>query len=195
MPIDKVKPLKIEDTTSGSDLDMMPKEADPTEDYVASKGIAFENSDNTTIQGDSGVMKFKDTDVTTEVSLQELVSSASPGFLLTLPGNNPSGSWADVGSGVPSNRTGIPILQNNPELTAVAVYNETDPNTYSIEVYEHDGTTFTLITTVSVTAARGTTTVLLSPISLTQGKELAAKVSSGSVKNGVITCILGGDVI
>lgn len=192
--VDKVKPLKIEDTTSGTEFDMVPTETNPSEDYLAAKGIAFENSDNTTIEGDSGVMKFKDTDVTTQVSLQELVSSASPGFLFAFPGNNPSGSWAEI-YGVPSNRVGIPILQNNPELTAAAIYNETDPNTFSVEIYEHDGTVFTLITTISVTSDRGITSVFGSPFTLTQGKELAAKVSSGSVKNGILTCILSGDVI
>jgi len=193
--VDKIKPLKLEDPSNGTEFDMVPTETNPTEDYIASKGVAFENSDNTTIQGDSGVMKFKDTDVTTEVSLQELVSSASPGFVLTFPGNNPSGSWAEVGSGVPSNKTGLPILQNNPELTAAAVYNETNPNTFDVEIYEHDGATSTLITTLSVVATRGITTVFPTPFSLTQGKEISAKISSGSAKNAVLTCILGGDVI
>ena len=192
--VDKVKPLKIEDSTSGTEFDMVPTETDPTEDYIASKGIAFENSDNTTIQGDSGVMKFKDTDITTEVSLQELVSSASPGFIFAFPGNNSSGSWAE-GSGIPSNKTGIPILQNNPELTATAAYCENNTATFTLEIFEHDGTTFTSITTISVTSARGKTTVYGTPFTLTQGKELAVQVTSGSIKNGIVTLILGGDVI
>lgn len=72
--VDKVKPLKIEDTTNGSSLNFAPKEANPDEDFLAAKGIAFENSDNTTIRGDIGVMKFKDSVVTTEVDLEDLVN-------------------------------------------------------------------------------------------------------------------------
>lgn len=192
--VDKVKPLKIEDSISGTEFDMVPTETNPAEDYVAAKGLALENSDDTTIRGDSGVMKFKDSDITLEVSLQELVSSASPGFIFSFPGNNPTGSWAEV-YGVPSNRVGIPILQNNPELSAAAVYNETDPNTFTIEIFEHDGTTFTSVTTLTVTSSRGNTIVYATPFTLTQGKELAVQVQSGSVKNGIVTLILGGDVI
>ena len=43
--VDKVKPLKIEDTSSGTELDYLPREADPSEDYLSSKGLAFENLD------------------------------------------------------------------------------------------------------------------------------------------------------
>jgi hypothetical protein len=39
---DKVKPLKIE---TGSDTDYLPTETDPNEDYLATKGIAFNNLD------------------------------------------------------------------------------------------------------------------------------------------------------
>ena len=57
----KVKPLKIEDTTSGGDLDMIPHEADPTEDYLAAKGVAFENKDTTLIDTDgSDNIQFTD---------------------------------------------------------------------------------------------------------------------------------------
>lgn len=76
--VDKVKPLKIETDADGTEIDFVPTEADPTEDFVAVKGIALENSDDTTIRGDAGVMKFKDSDVTTEVSLQDLVSGSTP---------------------------------------------------------------------------------------------------------------------
>jgi hypothetical protein len=45
--VDKVKPLKIE---SGNDTDFLPTEANPVEDYVSTKGIAFENLDEFLIE-------------------------------------------------------------------------------------------------------------------------------------------------
>ncbi|NJO65522.1 MAG: hypothetical protein HC836_47735 [Richelia sp. RM2_1_2] len=73
MAIDKIKPLGLEDSIDGTEVFPTPTELDPDSDYAAVKGIAFENSDNTTIEGDSGVMKFKDTDVTVVASLIDLV--------------------------------------------------------------------------------------------------------------------------
>ncbi len=56
--VDKVKPLKIE---SGSDTDFLPTETDPTEDYITSKGISLENSDNHLISlSASGELQYKD---------------------------------------------------------------------------------------------------------------------------------------
>lgn len=52
---DKVKPLGLENTATGGGNDWpVPTELDPTEDYVSAKGVAFENDDNTCIDGDSG---------------------------------------------------------------------------------------------------------------------------------------------
>jgi len=74
MAVDKVKPLKFEDTVSGTQFDMFPKEANPTEDYVAAKGFSFENSDNHLIDRDvSGNLQFIDTIQTTPFRLNKLV--------------------------------------------------------------------------------------------------------------------------
>lgn len=44
--VDKIKPLCLEELADGSQLDHIPTEASPNEDYAAVKGIAFENLDN-----------------------------------------------------------------------------------------------------------------------------------------------------
>jgi hypothetical protein len=45
--VDKVKPLKIENpATGGTNTDPFPTETSPTQDYIAAKGFAFENSDS-----------------------------------------------------------------------------------------------------------------------------------------------------
>lgn len=71
--VDKVKPLKFEELSDGSSTDYLPTEANPTQDYVSVKGVSLENSDNTTIRGDSGIMKFKDTQVTAEATLKDAI--------------------------------------------------------------------------------------------------------------------------
>ena len=60
--VDKVKPLKFENATDGTEVDIRPTETDPTEDYTTSKGVAFENNDNQRIFGDAGTIKFEDQD-------------------------------------------------------------------------------------------------------------------------------------
>lgn len=49
MAIDKVRPLKIEESTSGTEVDLGPTETNPAEDYLAAKGIAFENLETFTM--------------------------------------------------------------------------------------------------------------------------------------------------
>lgn len=43
--VDKVKPLGVEDSTSGTQLVPVPTEMNPLQDYAAVKGIAFESLD------------------------------------------------------------------------------------------------------------------------------------------------------
>ena len=71
--VDKVRPLKQEHPDlGGTETDIRPKATDPTEDHLAAKGIAFENSDDSIIYGDDGVITFKDTEVTDAVTLEDL---------------------------------------------------------------------------------------------------------------------------
>lgn len=71
MAIDKIKPLGLETSIDGTDVFPTPTELDPDSDFAAVKGIAFENSDNTTIEGVSGVMNFKDTEITAAKTLKD----------------------------------------------------------------------------------------------------------------------------
>jgi len=192
--VDKVKPLKLEDSISGTETNMFPVELDPTEDYVAAKGIAFENSDSTFISGKSGLLCFQDSDVP-EVNLLHLVSSASPGFVFGAGGNTGAGDLWLQNNGVASNQVGIPVLINNPTLTALAIRNSDATASFTIEVYEHDGTTFTLVHTESITTSRGDDFILVTPATLTYGKELAVKKTSGSAKDLKVICLLGGNAI
>jgi hypothetical protein len=73
--MDKVKPLCFESPdTGGTETDYLPTELDPTDDYVSTKGIAFEDADNRKIDLDlSGNIQFQDATQTTEFPLSRLV--------------------------------------------------------------------------------------------------------------------------
>ena len=57
--VDKVKPLKFEDSTSGTGLNYLPTEADPSEDYLAGKGFAFENLNTHLAKKIGGLIRFQ----------------------------------------------------------------------------------------------------------------------------------------
>lgn len=221
--VDKVKPLKIEDTTSGGDLDMMPKELDPAEDYVSVKGVALENSDSTLIDLNTNEIQFTDsvsgskkvsdlldadqedfdpgsTDLTstkTGPAIRELrdkvTSSASPGFSFGASGNNSSGTWLRRVGNIPTNKTGIPIRFSNPELTRITSGTE-DTNTYTIEVYEHSGDSVGLTLLTSLSVTSSRNGDSGAiSIAATTGKQLAVKISSGSAKNIGVDIDLIGD--
>ena len=78
--VDRVKPLKLENTTDGTETNRFPTETDPTEDYLACKGLALENSNGTLVYGDSGVLKFKDTEKTTAHSLDNILDAEFEDF-------------------------------------------------------------------------------------------------------------------
>ena len=79
MAIDKVRPLKIENTVDGSqDDDGYPTELNPVEDYVSAKGVSFENSDGHFIDRNPATGEIRLTDPTNgEVNLSELLKTAN----------------------------------------------------------------------------------------------------------------------
>lgn len=59
MAVDKVKPLKMEHSSlGGTEDDAFPTATDPTEDYLAAKGVAFENSDDHLAEKIGEILKF-----------------------------------------------------------------------------------------------------------------------------------------
>lgn len=51
--VDKVKPLKFENPTSGgTETDFYPTEADPTEDYISARGVSIKNTDTMIVSSD-----------------------------------------------------------------------------------------------------------------------------------------------
>lgn len=144
-----------------------------------------------TVPFDNSTNGFMSEDV--QAAIEELANtvdtSASPGFTWGGSGNITSNSWL-INDSVPSNKAGRSIFLTNATLEYVFVRCEIAA-TFDIEVYEHDGATFTLITTVSIVASRAGDFPIAS-LPLTTGKELAMKLSTGSAKNPVVGCVLRG---
>ena len=130
----------------------------------------------------------------TEGAIYELCNkistSASPGFTWGRSGNVSADTWL-LNDSVPSNKSGRAIFLNNAVLIHIFSRSE-NISTYDLEIYEHDGITYTLITTVNIVAARGGDFLLSVP--LTTGKELGIKLVNGSAKNPVCGCILQVDL-
>lgn len=117
-------------------------------------------------------------------------TGASPGFSFGRSGNVSSGAYL-LNEGVPSNTTGRPIDLDSGRITQVSISNE-NSNTFTIELEEHDGVTYTSLGTFALTAERSKAFQGLN-IPITTGKEMAAKVLSGSCKNVIVTVYVKGD--
>jgi len=129
---------------------------------------------------------------TLQEALEELgyltTTYASPGFTWGRSGAIPAGTWLQNDT-VPSNITGRHVFLTSAKIKKIFIANE-NINTFNLEIYEHDGTTYTLLTTVTVTSLRKVSFAL--DVSVTFNKEIAIKVSSGSCKNIVCGLIITG---
>ena len=86
MARDLIKPLKIESPDSGgTQLDIFPTEANPTQDYVNAKGFAFESSQDVYIEKSTNDMVFNDLNINLVSKLEQLVWGG--GFQLLISGN------------------------------------------------------------------------------------------------------------
>ena len=77
MAIDRVQPLKLESSTSGTEIDEFPTSLDKNEDYVDARGIALQDGtsdDETTLfDRDGNDMRFKDGNNTSYHTLSQLI--------------------------------------------------------------------------------------------------------------------------
>lgn len=148
-----------------------------TKNEVA-RSIPFDNSSN----------GF--TAIEVQSAIEEIKSSASPGFGFGRSGVTSSGTYLQNET-VPSNVTGRYVYINSPVVKRVFVSNE-NVGTYTLEIYEHDGNLInvTLLGSVTVSSALGGDFSVNWATS--KGKQLAMMISSGSVKNIVAGLELSG---
>lgn len=112
--VDKIRPLKIErPSAGGSEDDPFPTEADPTEDYVAAKGISFESSDGHLIDRDAGgELQYKDAVQTTYKKFNDVAGAAAAARYTILLQNNGTvsgGTFLGYDSLIPGDTTPIII--------------------------------------------------------------------------------------
>lgn len=120
-------------------------------------------------------------------------TTASPGFTFGRSGNLPANTWLQNET-VPSNKAGHTVNLTAPIIQEITVSSE-DIDTFNVGIYEHEGDeiNLTLLTTVSIIAARGGTFTGLS-VSITAGRQLAARITDGSAKNVIVDLIVKGTI-
>lgn len=121
-----------------------------------------------------------------------LATTVPTGIVFSRSGNCPTNTYLNTGT-VISSSTGFPIRVIDGVLSFVSVQNQSI-NTFDIDVIEWDGTTETVLTTVSVSSARGDDYTPATEISLTYGNSMRLQVSSGSCNNPVVLVYIVGDV-
>jgi hypothetical protein len=121
---------------------------------------------------------------------QKVATSASPGFSWGRSGNVASGAWLQNDT-VPSNITGRHTFLKNARIKKVFIANET-LSTFTLDIYEHDGVTYTLLQTITVTNLRKYDESV--DTAITYNKELAIQIGTGSCKNIVCGLLIKGDL-
>lgn len=221
--VDKVKTLKLEDSTSGTEFNFTPTETDPAEDYLAAKGIALENEDATLIdKAGDGQIQFTDAvNATKKVSdlldaEQEVFDPTGTDLVSTLTGpairelrnkvsNSASPGFSFGKSGNIPNGTWLlrpgSVPSNKAGITVGFINPEIlkivtateNLDTYDITVYEHEGDEVNLTSLVTKSVVAARSSTFDVTISMTTGRQLAIKVTAGSAKNIGVDLQLGGD--
>jgi len=124
-------------------------------------------------------------------AIEEIGASASPGFTWGRSGVSGSGTYC-LNDAVPSNKAGRTVVLNSAKIVKLFTASE-DLDTYTLQIYYHDGNeiNLTLVTTLTVTASRTGDSGTIS-ISVPNGKQLAAKLNTGSAKNLIVGIIMQG---
>ena len=151
-------------------------------DYDPDIAMVDEANLGTGYQGDRAVT-FKDL-------TGENLTGASPGFTFGRSGNVTNAYLQN--ESVPSNTVGRLIMLDNAKINTIAIANE-DVSTFDVKIYEHDGVTFTLKSTQTVTSSK-TKLVEDLAIALTKGKMMAVEITNGAAKNPLVTVIVKGDI-
>jgi len=218
---DKVKPLKMEDSVSGTEINFAPTETDPTEDYLASKGLALENDDNTLIDkaGDGQVQFTDTTNGTKKVSdlldaeqedfdplTSGLVSTKSGPAIRELAANaaasaSPGFSWGKQGNitpntwllneGVASNIAGRWQFLTSATITNVFVANQ-QSTTFDVSIYYHDGNGSGITLIGTVSVIAAKGDTFAVNWAVPIDKQIAARVTLGSPKNITVGVLLSG---
>lgn len=123
-------------------------------------------------------------------ALEEVTTSASPGFSFGRSGKLPANTWLSCET-VPSNKAGRYVYIANAVVTKIFVSNE-KISTFDVKLYYHygDEVGLTLLGTVSIVAARGDDFTV--NYAVPTGSQLAIRIGTGDAKNAVTGLELQG---
>lgn len=136
------------------------------------------------------------TAINTQSAIEEIqasaIVSASVTFTWGRSGVTVSGTWL-LNESVPSNKAGRANVLNATQVVKFFSASE-DLDTYTLELYEHEGDEIglTLIHTLTVTASRTGNSGTISA-AITSGKQLAIKLATGTARNIVCGIIPKGN--
>jgi hypothetical protein len=116
-------------------------------------------------------------------------NEASQTISFAKAGNAPENTWLQTLGLSPSNNIGMPVVLSSSKIKVIEAVSDVD--TYDVEIYEHDTMTYTLLDTISVSAASGVRSAGLN-VPITDGKRLAAKIVNGSASDVIVTCVIKG---
>jgi hypothetical protein len=222
--MDKVKPLKIETAIDGTQTDPFPVETNPTQDYLATKGIAFENNNNRIFDLDgSGNIQFKDLVETAYMQLWKLRRAIYEIFDPTgsdLVSTNSEHAIKEVRNKIDSSASpGFSFGRTGVLNTGTWLQCETAPSnisgrwvyfsnaeirnvfvssenisTYSLDIMYHDGNGINLTFAGTVNIVAARGGAFSVAFAVPLNKQVAVKVSSGSCKNIVCGLDLKGTI-
>lgn len=152
-----------------------------------STGPGFKSQVARSTPFDNSTNGFQSTEV--QSAIEEIGASASPGFSFGRSGTSTAGTYLQVDS-VPSNQAGRIVPINSGFITDVFVACQL-ASTFTLEVQQRVGNTFTTIYTLTVTNSRKAT-ASPSNVPVTLGDELCVKVGSGSAQNIVCGLVVRG---
>lgn len=89
--MDRVKPLKMETNEDGTQTNPYPEECNPNQDYIAAKGISFQNLINRIIDlSETGAIRFADADhvepktiLQLRTAVENIFDNTNNGFVAT----------------------------------------------------------------------------------------------------------------
>jgi hypothetical protein len=221
--MDKVKPLKIENSANGgTEVDPFPTEADPSEDYLAARGIAFEDNDNRVIDTDgSGNLRFKDFTEAAYIELwklrraiyeifnpsgSDLISTNSEDAIKevrnkVITSASPGFSFGRSGVVTPNTYLQCETVPSNISgrwvyISSAVVKSVFITNelttTYVAEIFYHDGNGVGLTSLGTVTVTSAKGNAFAVSFPVPTGKQLAVRINSGNPKNVVCGLELRG---
>jgi len=189
--VDRIKPLKIETASDGTQVDYIPTESNPTQDYIASKGVAFENENGVLIDCANGTkeIQYKDPIQTTYLKLNDIARYAtSARFAISagFDGTASTGRYLEFNANVDSNLSGF-VAPRTAKIKELSITNNSTA-TATVKI-QRQAPTSALLYTATLTAQKSKTITGLD-IDLSANDDINIQIGSGSLSRPIVYLFL-----